>query len=246
MFFHYRTQGFILKKENRGEADQILTVYTKDFGKLEILAKSIRKITSKLRSGAEVFYLSEIEFVQGKNYKTLTDAIALKKFEKIRKNVLKLDIAFRISEVVDQLVRGEEVDERIWYLLKETFTQLNNQKLKSFNLQLLYYYFFWNLLSYLGYRPELYNCVLCQKRLKPERLYFSSKEGGVICQNCFEKNKTTAIFIKPEIIKILREMLKKNWKILERLKKERTVFYSLEKISKNSLGKILENNEKNL
>jgi len=44
MFTYYRAQGFILKKEDRGEADRIFTIYTKDFGKLELLAKAVRKI----------------------------------------------------------------------------------------------------------------------------------------------------------------------------------------------------------
>ena len=43
------TEGVILKMENQGEADQFLTVFTKDFGKFEILAKSIRKIRSEER-----------------------------------------------------------------------------------------------------------------------------------------------------------------------------------------------------
>jgi len=68
MFVHYRTQGLILKKEDQGEADLLFTIYTKDFGKLEILGRAIRKISSKLRSGAEIFYLSEVEFIQGKIY----------------------------------------------------------------------------------------------------------------------------------------------------------------------------------
>ncbi len=56
MFTHYRTQGIILKKEDRGEADRLFTIYTKDFGKLELLAKGERKIKSKLRGGLELFY----------------------------------------------------------------------------------------------------------------------------------------------------------------------------------------------
>jgi len=40
MFTHYRTQGIFLKKEDRGEADQLFTIYTKDYGKLEILGKT--------------------------------------------------------------------------------------------------------------------------------------------------------------------------------------------------------------
>ena len=60
MFIHYRTNGVMIKKKDLGEADQLFTIYTKDFGKLEILGKAIRKISSKLRSGAELFYLFHI------------------------------------------------------------------------------------------------------------------------------------------------------------------------------------------
>ena len=87
MFIHYRTQGFILKKIDRGEVDRIFTIYTKDFGKLELLAKAERKIQSKLRGGLELFYLSEIEFIQGKAHKTLTDAILIDNFKNLRGNL---------------------------------------------------------------------------------------------------------------------------------------------------------------
>lgn len=243
MFLHYRSQGLILKKEDRGEADQLLTIYTKDFGRLEILAKGIRKITSKLRSGVEIFYLSEIEFVQGKISKTLTDAILIEKIENLRKSLAKLKIAYQISEVFDHLVKGQEPDEKIWQLLSEVFQKLNDLKFKIYNLRLVYYYFFWNLISNLGYRPQLYYCLACQRKLKPEKLYFRQEEG-IICQNCFKKNKS-AILIKPEIVKILRKILEKDWKILSRLKVEKSHLQSLEKISKNYLLTILEKNEKN-
>jgi len=189
MFTHYRTQGFILKKTDQGEADRIFTIYTKDFGKLEILAKAERKIKSKLKGGLGLFYLSEIEFVQGRTHKTLTDAILIENFPNLRKDLEKLPIAYGISEVLDNLIKGQEPDEKIWHLLNETFNKLNNSQLPTTNYQLLYYYFLWNLLSISGYQPELYNCSLCQKNLLPEKLYFNSKEGGIICQSCFKKLK---------------------------------------------------------
>ena len=91
-FTHYRTQGIFLKKEDRGEADQLFTVFAEDFGKLEILGRAIRKITSKLRSASSPFYLSEIEFIQGKTYKTLTDAILIDNFKNIREYPQRLNI----------------------------------------------------------------------------------------------------------------------------------------------------------
>jgi len=226
MFIHYRTQGLFLKKEDRGEADQIFVVYTKDFGKLEILGKAIRKIASKLRSGADIFYFSEIEFIQGKTQKTLTDAILINKFGDIRKNLIKLRITNKISEVFNDLVKNQEPDERIWNLLLETFDRLNTSyKLQAISYK-IYYYFFWNFLRYLGYQPELYNCSICEKKLSPDKIYFYSKSGGTICKNCVKDNKNKIKEISIDAIKILRMILERDWsffnkvKIDQRLQKE--------------------------
>lgn len=241
MFIHYRTEGIILKKEDRGEADQLFTIYTKDFGKLEILGKGIRKISSKLRSGAEIFYLSEIEFIQGKTYKTLTDAILIDSFQNLRKNLGRLSIAYKISETLDDLVKGQEADKKIWQLLIETFNKLNSYKLKPKSYKLIYYYFLWNLLSILGYKPELYQCSLCQKKLIPGKLYFNPKEGGVICPNCFKKVKSGKE-VKTEIVKILRIILEKDWKTLFKLKIEKKYLKELSFISQIYLSRICEEN----
>jgi len=255
MFFKYRTQGFILKKEDRGETDQLFTIFTRDFGKLEVLGKAIRKISSKLRSGMEIFYLSEIEFIQGKTYKTLTDIFLIKKFQNLRKNLERLAIAKNISDDIDNFVKGEEPDEKIWHLLRETFERLDKLKIAcpvgsppAFlrgELEILYYYFFWNLISILGYKPELYFCVACQKKLKPEKLYFSAKEGGIICGDCAKRYKT-GIETKPEVVKILRKILEKDWKILLRLRNIEEYLEVMETISQNYSAFILEKRNDNM
>ena len=227
MTIHYRTPGIVIKKEDKGEADQVFTIYTKDFGKLEVLGKAIRKIKSKLRPGTELFYLSEVEFIQGKTYKTLTDAILIERHKHLRRNLKRLAISYRISEALNTLVRIQEPDKKIWQLLNEVFQKLNNPQLPIPNYHLLYYYFLWNLLSILGYQPELYNCAVCQKKIMPGRIYFNSKEGGVICFTCFKKIRERHTprpdccrEIHSDIVKILRIILKKDWNILARLKME--------------------------
>lgn len=240
MFTHYRTQGFILKKEDRGEADRIFTIYTKDFGKLELLAKAVRKIKSKLRAGLGLFYLSEVEFIQGKAYKTLTDAILINNFKSLRRDSEKLAIAYKVSEVLDGLVKGQEPDEKIWHLLNEIFDKLNNSKLeiRNLGLEILYHYFLWNFLSTLGYQLELYNCALCQKKLAPKDIFFSPKEGGLVCQQCKEKTKAEES-IDPNTVKIIRILLKKDWITLERLKVEIKDLKSLKTISDYYLSEVL-------
>lgn len=236
-FTHYRTQGFFLKEEERGEANRLFTIFTKDFGKLKIFGKAIRKIKSKLRSSTELFSLSEIEFIQGKTHKTLTDAVLTDKFKNIKESPEKLKTAFQITKTMDSFLGEEERDDEIWQLLKETLQRLNNYSLQSANYSLVYHYFFWNLISISGYKPELYYCSVCQKKLVPQNLYFSSREGGIICGTCFQKmdKKMRDLFLEINInvVKILRIITEKNWDILKRLKIEREDMENLDTLLKN-------------
>ena len=234
MFFHYRTPGFILKKNDRGEADRIFTIYTKDFGKLELLAKGERKIASKLRGGLELFFLSEIEFIQGKNYKTLTDAILIDSFKNLRKDLKVLGVLYKISEVFDALVKEAEPDEKIWDLLNEVF-----KKLSDIKPEIVYYYFFWNFLSFLGYHPEMYHCALCQKKLSPGNIYFNPKEGGLTCEQC-EKSIESKKQVDPDAVKIIRIIFKKDWPTFKKLKIKNEELKALKTISQYYLSGILE------
>lgn len=216
MFIHYRTQGFVLKKVDRGEADQILMVYTKDFGKLRILGKAIRKIKSKLRAGVSLFAQSEIEFIQGKTYKILTDAILIESFENIKKDLKRLKIASEIAEIFDQLIKGQEKDEKIWQLLRKTFKNLNDYSLPTTHYPLLHYYFLWHLLSILGYSPQLAKCSVCQKKKEPS--LFSFEERGLVCQACSKGLERAKLFkIEPKRVKILKTLLEGKFPFSARL-----------------------------
>jgi DNA repair protein RecO (recombination protein O) len=243
MFVRYRTLGFVFKKEDRGEADQIFKIFTKDFGKIEVLGKGIRKISSKLRSQIDIFYVSEIEFIQGKIYKRLTDTLLVEKFKNLRKSFKRLSIAYKISEILDWLIKGEERDERIWNLILETFKNLDNPNLPFIVCNLQFYYFFWNLVSILGQRPELYYCCICQKRLKPGKIYFNEKEGGTICPICFgriEKGRE----ISQNLIKILRAILEKDFNFFKRLKIKEKELKELKEISNLYFDFLIENETK--
>jgi len=243
-FVHYRTRGFILKKNDRFEADRFFTIFTCDFGRIEVAARAIRKITSKLRAGVELFYLSEIEFIQGRTYKTLTDTVVLEKFEEVRKNLEKLKTAFKISKVLDNFLRFEEKDKRIWDLIVETFSLLDNKDLtESTRLSLLFHYFLWNFFSILGYQPELFRCAICQKKLTFDDLYFSAKDGGIICSVC-TKSKKEVEKVNSDTVKILRMILKRDWQTLSRLKIEPVSQKLLKNISENYYSNLLKENLK--
>lgn len=244
-YHHYRTQGIFLKKNDRGEADQLLTIFTEKFGKIEVVAKSIRKITSKLRSGADVFYCSELEFVQGKNCKIITDVAVIDKMENLRKNFQRLTMAVSMAEMLDRFVSKEEKDEKIWQLTFEIFQKLNYQPLTT-NYQLIYHYFLWNLLTILGYSPELNHCPVCRKKLLPETFFFVPDEGGVVCWQCFSKkelkNNGPWFNIQVDTVKVLRVFIRDNWDLASKLTIGDDIRQNFLEISENYCGFLQESN----
>ncbi len=219
MFTHYKTEGIIIKKENLRESDQLFTIYTKEFGKLEILGKAIRKIQSKLRSGADIFYLSELEFIQGKRYKILTEAQALEKFTVARKDLARLKILHKTCTLSDNLIRGQQKDPAVWQLLLDVFQIINDKQLNFEDKRwgIVYYYFIWNLLAHLGYKIELYYCSLCREKLIEVDLSYNHELSGIVCPVCFAKTKNSET-IEADTIKILRVILNKSWPFLKKLK----------------------------
>ena len=123
----YRVTGFIFKKEDRSEADRLFFIFTDSLGKLKVFGKAIRKISSKLKSGIDLFCISEIEFIQGKSKKTLTDAVIVKKYDNIIRSPRRFEIANQIIRVIDDFIKEQEPDEFFFDLLKDSFEKLDNR-----------------------------------------------------------------------------------------------------------------------
>lgn len=210
---HYRTKGIVLSKRDSGEADQIFVLYTQDFGKIEVVGKAIRKITSKLRASINVSYFVGLEFIQGKNRKILTDTIAIDKFSEIRKNPKALVCFGQITEVVSRLIPIEKRDEAIWNLLLVIFQKFNYKPLTN-NHKLIFHYFLWNFFYLLGYSPELYTCCVCSKKLLPETFFLSPQHGGVVCLQCCD---FPAAEIMVDSVKLIRFFIKEPIEKVERL-----------------------------
>lgn len=245
MFTHYRTQGFFLKKRDFGEADQLFTIYTKDFGIVEVLGKAVRKIKSKLRQGAELFYLSEIEFIQGKTFKTLTDTILINKFKNLRQELHCQLAGYRFVEVVCALVNKPERDINTWRQIEGFFEELNKPNISVSKSVLLYQFFVWNLAVSLGYKPELYKCFFCHKRIVKGKNYFYPSGGSVVCQNCSAQNKQSILLkkesflaIEDDTIKTIRLFLQKDAGIVARLKISPLTKQNLKSVAKEFISTI--------
>lgn len=188
MFSKYRSGGIVLKKYNQGESDRIFTIYTEEFGKISLFAKSIRKESSKLKSGSEPFSLSEIEFIEGRSRRTLTDIRVINRYREINGNLKKITLAQKIVDDLDRLIKGEEKDEKVWELLVKVFSDIESSRGLS-----AYYRFFWNLVTILGYGPELHQCSRCHNKIDLKDLRLSPSDGGLVCKKCSSESVSFSI-----------------------------------------------------
>jgi len=239
MFFRERCLGFTFKSQEVGETDKIFSLFTKELGKIEILAKGIRKLPSKLRGGIEIFAISQIEFIEGRKQKILVGSQLLERFERIKKNIKKLSIAYKISQLLNSLIKGEEKDERIYKLILQVFSRLNKYSLKK---EILYYtYFFWKIIYFLGYELNFDFCFLCSKKLNG-KMYLHLSSGGIVCSDCF-KNVKIGREIPKNLAKLLKAILKENLEFVERLKIKEEKLNYLFSISEKYLNFLFQKNE---
>ena len=146
-----KTEGIILKAVDQGELDRLLTIYTKEFGKIRVMARGIKKVESKLRYSLEPFSLSQLILVEGRNFKIVKNAVLVNEFASIRKDLKKIKVVYKIIELLDELIIGEEKDENIWDLLIQTFKIIEGSP-TSFSV--VFKKFREKLFELLGYDPK--------------------------------------------------------------------------------------------
>ncbi len=147
----YKTQGIVIKRKNLGEFDRLLTVYTKEFGKILIKAKSVRKNQSKLRGHLELFLFSHLMIAPGKGFDIITGAETIESFPYLHQNLPCLTAAYYLSELTDKLIIGPEQDKKIWLLIHSAFQQLNKE---NKDIKLIINDFENKLLVFLGYGKQ--------------------------------------------------------------------------------------------
>lgn len=125
----YKTEGIVIKRRNFGEADRILTVFTKNNGKIQIKAIGVRRITSRRSPHIELLNHSVLSLHRGKSLSILTEAQTLSDFSSIKTDLLKVGFAYHICELVDGLCAENQENMIIFNLLQNTLNRLSHSEL---------------------------------------------------------------------------------------------------------------------
>lgn len=181
MALAYRTPGFVLSYRPVREHDRLYQVLTPGRGKLELLARGSRKLTSKLAGTLEPGRLLAVEAVSGRQFDHLTGAERLVDFTALREDAAARLVALGLSAFVDAALRPGASEPRLFALLHELYAAAALPRDAQGTL-LLRDAFLWKCADVLGVAPDLGRCVRCGAPEPDAAL--SGSLGGALCVRC--------------------------------------------------------------
>lgn len=146
---HYETEGLIIGHRNLGEANRLYQILTKDFGLINVLAQSVRRDRSKLRSHLNNFCFAHLVLVRGREFWRVVGVSELGEFSQLNKE--SLPFLKKISLVLQRLIHGEDHRSLSYLDLKQAVSLFSEEKMITKDLANLEIFIMARLLTQLGY-----------------------------------------------------------------------------------------------
>jgi len=180
-FRSFRVDAVVLRHSDYGEADRMLTLFTRQLGKARAIAKGARKIASRKAGHIEPFTHVKLQLAKGKDMLLVTQADTVDAYLPLRDDLVLTSQAAYVLELLDRFSYEEETESPSTFrLLTETLTRLASKA----DPWLVTRYYEMRLLDHVGFRPQLFECANCGREIQPEDQFFSFSAGGVICPRC--------------------------------------------------------------
>ena len=173
-----RVESVVLRHSDWGEADRLLTIFSREQGKLRCVAKGARKLLSRKAGHLEPFTRVALLLARGSDLWIVTQAETVDAYTQIREDLERTATAAYVVELLDRFTYEEGENFHLYQLLVDTLHRIASEEQDLF-LPVRYYEI--HLLDILGFKPELFRCVRCREEIQPVDQYFSFLLGGVLC-----------------------------------------------------------------
>lgn len=225
----------MLRHADWGEADRLLWLFTREQGKIQAVAKGVRKPRSRKAGHLEPFTRAVLLLASGRDLPIVTQAEAKDAYLAIREDLVRLGYASYVIELLDRFTYEEGENIALFRLLSETLSRLNVEPQPAFAVR----YYEVRLLDLVGFRPQLIQCVNCGQEIRAEDQFFSFEKGGVICPKCGPK-EPGARHVSLQALRILRHFQRSAYAEAQRMRLSSTVDQELENLMGNYLTYLLE------
>ena len=227
-----QVNGLVLRQVNYGEADRILTVFTKEEGIIPVMAKGVRKYKSHQRAAASLFCYGEFNLHPGKNMYSMRGSKLINSFYSISQSIQKLALASYICEITAYFVPEREKEEDVLSLVLNTLYILSE---KERDLFLIKSVFELKLLSMVGYEIDTDRCILCGSE---NTVVFSPDKSGMLCTDCASSEPACPA----SAVQALKYILKNDTKNIFSFSLDEAGLKSLSTLSERFVLKISERN----
>lgn len=197
-----KTEGIVLKEMRYRDTSKILNIYTKKYGKINVMARGAYRPRSQIIANTQPFSYNEYQLYRGKNFFYLNQADILDSFYSIREKMERVVYGQYMLELIDKSMGEEQENEKIFMLLIKGLKVLGSLDRHFLKFIIAYELKF---ISFLGYKPYLDKCVICGNTDK-KNMKFSITEGGIICSNCFLIDYFS-IYIDTDIYEAIQSLL---------------------------------------
>ncbi|MDL4841510.1 DNA repair protein RecO [Aquibacillus rhizosphaerae] len=191
-----KVEGIILRTQDYGETHKIVTILTREKGKIGAIARGAKKPKSRMAAITQPFIHGSYLIQMGSSLATLQQGEVLSSLRKIREDIIKTAYATYIAELTDKLIDPKLQDPFLFKQLFQTYQWISEGK----DPEILTIIYELKMYKLAGFAPVVNRCVSCNKR--NESYAFSVMEGGLICTSCQWKDQG-ATNLSNNIIKLL-------------------------------------------
>lgn len=176
----YKIEGIIIRTVDYGESNKIVTIYTKEMGKIAVMARGAKKPKSRLSSISQLFNYGQFLIQKGSGLGVLNQGELLNSFKGIRSDIFQTAYAAYMVELLDKLMEEGKASPAIFNFLLHILQYLNDE----IDPEVLLFIFELKMLRIAGISPEIDRCVQCGAT--EGDFSFSVDEGGYLCHRCVQ------------------------------------------------------------
>jgi DNA repair protein RecO (recombination protein O) len=205
-----KDRAIILRRKPFGEADLMLTLYTQRNGKVRVVAKGARKITSKMLGFTELFTVVLCQLDFSTSIPIVSQVSHEKIFDGIAENRTLYERLSVLSELIDRGCQEEEPNAGLFHVLEDGF---DNLVVENHPLELTV--LLWRVITMLGFAPQVNECAVCGEVLREEqRASWSESHGGIVTCDPYV---SAHIALSADEVKLLRYVSRARgkWRVIK-------------------------------
>ncbi len=190
-------EGIVIRARPYGENNKIVTLFTRDAGKITCMARGAKKPSSRLAAITQPFTHGSFSIYKGRGMGTLQNGDQLESLRHIREDIMKTAYASYIVELIDRLTEQDEPQPAIYELLYQALHAIE----EDYDPEAISLFVEWKMLPSAGLTPTLHQCANCGAT--DGEFAFSFQELGFLCHRCFHVDRYI-IRLSPSLVKLIR------------------------------------------